>query len=595
MSEVKNITLTIDGQEVQVPPGTNLIHAGQKVGKFIPHFCYNPGLKVVGQCRMCFVDVEGMPKLATACSTFATEGMKVQTESPKVKAAQNSTLEFTLLNHPLDCPICDRGGECKLQDYTYEFGPPTSRMVDEKELKEKHKHVSAEVVLDQERCILCTRCVRFSADVDGRGELVVNERGHHNVIDVFENRPMLSNFSGNVVDLCPVGALTAQDFRFQARPWELKRHDAVCTGCSVGCSIEVHTKHRHFGIARPDGRAPIPQIVRLMPRENLSINEYWMCDKGRWGYHFHNDDAKRIHEPKLRRTKGGELSDVSLKEIQVALDQVTGSWEFWANDSVPHELLAWSKELAQSWTSRGRTVGALNANDFGKEFLTHWASRSSSPWFAGQASWTGIDHVVATVDVRTLETITPILALKLGQRVREGKIKWSVRKSDAMFDSADNLEKTAYLAPSPHQSADITSLAKIPANAKVLVLWTGTNSRGLVNEGLAPTELVAASLAGKSPKGPVFFVNQSTQNSIAPELLAYLSKAPFLVVADSFDSELTKIANVVLPLTPLYETSATLTSVEGIRQLSKGIHIEHPNVPSLKRGDQFISPALRLI
>jgi ferredoxin len=578
------VTLTIDGTEVVVNPGTPLIKAAEAAGRYIPHFCYHPGLTVVGQCRMCFVEVAGMPKLATACSTSVGEGMNVQTNSEKVKAGQNATLEFTLLHHPLDCPICDRGGECKLQDYTYEYGPPRSRMEDEKKLHDKHRPISEQVILDQERCILCTRCVRFSAEVDGKEELVVMNRGSANVVDVFEGRPFSSKYSGNVVDLCPVGALTAKDFRFEARPWELRRHEAVCTGCSGGCNIEVHTKQRNPSIPRPNDPLPRPRIERLVPRENMQVNEWWMCDRGRWGYHFHNEDEKRLASP-----------SASLRDIQAQLEAQKGPWEFWIDDSLPHEGIAWAKELAKSWSERGRQVTGLNVSAFGDAFLKRWAARGGSPWFAGPAEWAGIKKVVAPWTDRELENVAGILALRLGQALRKGKLAWEKREASELFKEGDDLATTAYLSPVPTSEEELKALDRVPAEAKLLVMWSRYNSRGLLNEGLAPVQLLGRELAARVPKGPVFYFGQRTQNAMPRELVEYLSKAPFLVVADSFRSELSDKAQVVLPLTPLYESESTATNLENRRQSSRGIHLGHPNLPELKRGGPVVQPSLRLL
>lgn len=592
--------VTIDGFEVTVPAGSTIIQAAQKIAKYIPHFCYHPGLTVVGQCRMCFVEIEGAPKLATACSQPVAEGMKIHTASPKVKAGQNSTLEFTLLNHPLDCPICDRGGECKLQDYTYEYGPPLSRMVDDKLVKDKHRPISEEVILDQERCILCTRCVRFSSEVDGRNELTVQNRGSSNVIDVFEGRPVSSPFSGNVVDICPVGALTAQDYRFAARPWELKRFSAVCTGCAVGCNVEIHTKNRHPGIVRPDKAPPVPEIVRLVPRDNLDVNTWWMCDKGRWGYHFHND-LPRLLTPQARRTKAGELEDVSLKEIQLLLEQNgaengnTAPWEFWIDDSVPHEGIAWAKEILQSWVSRGRNVNpVLNPAPFATPFLKAFAERAPSPWTAGAAEWDEIRTVVSPYTYRELESRVPILSLRLGQLVRKGLLKWEVTPTNKI-EAAKDLAQTAYLVDAPANAAELKALQALPSDAKLLYLFNECNARGLLNEGIAPLEVLREDLASRKPQGPVFYFGQRTQNPVRPELAHYLAQAPFVVVADSFASELSKIASVILPLSPLYETHSTLTNLENRRQSSAGVEINHPNYASIQRGNAFINPSLRLL
>jgi NADH dehydrogenase/NADH:ubiquinone oxidoreductase subunit G len=597
------IKLSIDGMEVEVPPGSTIIQAASKSGKMIPHFCYHPGLSVVGQCRMCFVEIEGAPKLATACSTPVAANMKVLTASEKVKAGQNATLEFTLLNHPLDCPICDRGGECKLQDYTYDYGPPLSRMGEDKVLRDKHKPVSEQVVLDQERCILCTRCVRFSSEVDGRTELVVNERGNAGVIDVFEDRPMKSVFSGNVVDLCPVGALTAKDYRFAARPWELEKHESLCTGCSVGCNVEIHTKHRHPGIVRPDKSLPRPELVRLMPRENLAVNEWWMCDKGRWGYHFHNNDTERLTQVLGRRTQ--KLESMSLKEIQVQIDQAAGEWSFWIADSVAHEGISWVKELVASWKSRGRNVNAeINSSPWAKEFLRVWAGKSASPWFAGAADWSSVETVVAPfAHYRDLESIVPILSLKIGSRVRQGKLKWVHRpeaQPHTQTMSGEDLAKTAFLVPVPKNQDDLKHLEALPAAAKVLILWTQANSRGLLNEGIVPLEAQAHWLSNNRAQGPMFIVHQRTQNSSSgeagfKEFQQYAASSRFRVVADSFATPLSETAHAVLPLAPLYESAISLTSLENHRQHGKGIKIHHPNEAYLERGASFVSPALKLL
>jgi NADH dehydrogenase/NADH:ubiquinone oxidoreductase subunit G len=600
VSDKPQVKLIIDDVEVSVPAGTTILKASEKLGKSIPHFCYHDGLPIVGQCRMCYVEIEGQKKLATSCSTTVTEGMKVKTDSPAVKQGQNSTLEFVLLDHPLDCPICDRGGECKLQDYTYEHGPSRSRMIDEKELLLKHHPISEQVVLDQERCILCTRCVRFSSHVDGRGELVVNERGSHACINVFEDRPMESKFSGNVVDLCPVGALTAKDFRFKARPWELRKHSAICTGCSTGCNIEIHTKHRHTGIPRPDGSLPKPKIERLVPRENLLVNDYWMCDRGRWGYHFHNEDNNRLHDPMLRRKKGSHLEKASLKEIQLVLDEAgkNAAWEFWISDEASHEEIAWAKELQKSWGERGRKISAkLNPTEFSDKILAALDARKVSPWFSGEVLFVGIKTVVSTYDsYRDLEDVLPMLALKLGQKVRHEGVKWVVRSAEAMNDAGDDLASTVYLVPVPKRDADLAALAKIPAAAKALVLWGSANSRGLVNEGIAPLQSLRAALEGVSPKGPVVVFGQTSNLAKNTALTEYLKKAPFVVVVDSFSSAWTETADVVLPIEPLFESDMTLTNLFNMKQESRGIQIHHPNYESIRRGAPSpVSPALRLI
>ena len=588
--EIKTVKLTIDNQEVEVPAGTTVLKAAEKLGKEVPHFCYHDGLSIVGQCRMCYVEIEGMPKLMTSCSTTAGDGMKVSTDSPLVKKGQNATLEFVLLDHPLDCPICDRGGECKLQDYTYEHGPSRSRMIDQKEELLKHKSVSKEVMLDQERCILCTRCVRFSSEVDGRTELVVNERGSHSVINVFDDRPMESKFSGNVVDLCPVGALTAKDFRFKARPWELREHDGICSGCAVGCNIEIHTKHRGPGIPRPDGTPSKPAVDRLMPRENKSVNDWWMCDKGRWGYHYHNNDAGRVMEPMIRRSQDAGLSRVSFKEMQVMLDRAfemhSDAWSFWATDSASHEQLEWLEKLQKSWSDRGRRVDAgINNNAFGAKVLKALDAKKSSPWFSGEVSFDGITKVISTEEsYRDLEDLAPIVALKLGQKVRNGKITWEKRSLANFSQGADDAATTAYLTPAPTNDAELAGLESLPASAKTLILWSTLNARGLCNSGIAPVESVAKNLG--TAKGPVFIAAQKLNADYSPEFLAFVKSAPFVVVMDAFESELTALADVVLPVESFYNCRSSVTNMLNMKQLSKGISIQHPSIESIRKGSE---------
>jgi NADH-quinone oxidoreductase subunit G len=283
-------TLRIDGVEVTVPAGTSILEAARSVGIEVPHYCYHPGLTVVGQCRMCQVDVEKMPKLATACNTAVAEGMVVSTRSPRVEKARRAVLEFYLLNHPLDCPICDRGGECPLQDYTMKYGPGESRSAEEKVHRVKHRVLGPHVVFDAERCILCTRCVRFCQEVPRTGELGVFSRGDRSEINLFPGQALDNAYSGNVVDLCPVGALTSRAYRFQARPWDLVRHtESVCPLCSSGCNVVLDVRHRQQG----------EELLRVRPRENQAVNRWWICDEGRYGS-LTLSDPGRLHQATWR-------------------------------------------------------------------------------------------------------------------------------------------------------------------------------------------------------------------------------------------------------------------------------------------------------
>ncbi|HWI53469.1 MAG TPA: 2Fe-2S iron-sulfur cluster-binding protein, partial [Symbiobacteriaceae bacterium] len=227
------VTLTIDGRTVQVPKGTNLVEAAKKVGIEIPVFCYHPKLDPAGVCRMCLVQVEKIPKPQAACTTPVAEGMVVTTNTPVIQSLRKGALEFLLINHPLDCPVCDKGGECDLQDLTFAHGPSTSRMQDAKILKNKAQDLGNFIVLDNERCILCRRCVRFDNEVATEGNLIIEERAHFNTVTTMEGERYDSYFSGNTIEICPVGALTSELYRFKARPWDLAKVESVCSMCSV--------------------------------------------------------------------------------------------------------------------------------------------------------------------------------------------------------------------------------------------------------------------------------------------------------------------------------------------------------------------------
>ena len=265
----ETVKLTIDGREVEAPKGMLLIEAAKLIGLDIPVFCYEPRLKPVGACRMCLVQIEKLPRLQTACTTPVAADMVVHTTTSDVVRAQNGVLELLLANHPLDCPICDKGGECPLQDNTFRYGPGASRFTEEKRHKEKAFPLGPEIVLDRERCIMCYRCVRFHQEIPGDEALAAVERGADSEIATLDGEPYTSIFAGNTIELCPVGALTSRQYRFKSRPWDLVRTPSVCSGCAVGCNIEVHSRSE--------------SVLRLVSRQNKAIDDGWLCDRGRFG------------------------------------------------------------------------------------------------------------------------------------------------------------------------------------------------------------------------------------------------------------------------------------------------------------------------
>jgi NADH-quinone oxidoreductase subunit G len=266
-----SVTLTIDGMSVTVKKGTNVLEAARALGIDISAFCYHPGLPIVAQCRQCLVAVEKNPKLQPSCQQVVADGMVVHTTDPQSTLARKQLLEFTLLNHPIDCPICDKAGECTLQRLYFDHDNQDSRVDVPKVHKQKVVDLGPTVVLDQERCILCSRCIRTCDEVAGEHQLEFAHRGDHEVLTTAPGAQLDNPYSLNTVDVCPVGALTSKDFRFTMRAWELEATPSVCNGCATGCNIEIHHKN---------GRA-----WRLVPRENQDVNKYWMCDEGRLTYH----------------------------------------------------------------------------------------------------------------------------------------------------------------------------------------------------------------------------------------------------------------------------------------------------------------------
>jgi len=282
------VNVSVDGVEVQVPKGLGLVETAAAAGIEIPVFCYEPRLgPPIGACRMCLVEVEGMPKLQAGCTLTATDGLVVKTAASSEKAAdgQDATLELILVNHPLDCPICDKGGECPLQDLTFRWGPGNTRMRFPKRTLDKPIPISPLIALDRERCILCYRCTRFSEEVAEDGQLIAKNRGPQSVIATFREEPYRGRFSGNVIELCPVGALTSTSYRFEARPWEIQNVPTVCGMCPVGCNVSATTR---------EGR-----VRRMLSRNHPEVDRGWLCDKGRFAF-GHLQAHDRVVDP-LRR------------------------------------------------------------------------------------------------------------------------------------------------------------------------------------------------------------------------------------------------------------------------------------------------------
>ena len=338
----------LDGKTVEFEPGEKILSAAMRAGIQIPHYCYHPGMSVVATCRMCMVDVIDMgngrpaPKLQTSCSMDAVEGMKVETMNEKVKDAKELVMEYLLINHPLDCPICDQSGECVLQDYSFEFGSGKSEMEYSKRVY-GWRDIGTFVALERNRCIHCTRCDRFTREITGTNEFGMFNRGHELTVDTYSDRPMTNQFQGNMADICPVGAITEKEFRFKRRVWKLKKTPSICVGCSTGCNVTIEYDKN--------------EVFRLKPRDNPDVNRWWMCDQGRLTYKDLNIRENRIAHP-LGKTAEG-FQEISwenafsairekISELQPTSNEVIGLVDTHASNE---ELYLFKKLLKEGFDS----------------------------------------------------------------------------------------------------------------------------------------------------------------------------------------------------------------------------------------------------
>jgi NADH-quinone oxidoreductase subunit G len=305
------VKIYIDDRELEASEGLTILRAAEGAGIHIPHFCYHPAFPPEGSCRMCLVEIEGLPKLELACSTIVREGMRVHTTSERVVEARKAVLEFLLAEHPLDCPICDKAGECKLQDYFEEYGFFESQFKEAKEKREKKVRISQNLILDRERCILCTRCVRFLNEITKTQDAGVLQRGIHSEIGIYESELIDNNYAGNLAELCPVGAITDTDFRFKTRAWFLVKKESICPLCSRGCNIFIDY---HPGQAR----IPMTQrVYRIRARENPDVNQFWICDFGR--YHYSYLDQGR--QDKILLKKEGRDTELSWEKTLLIITE----------------------------------------------------------------------------------------------------------------------------------------------------------------------------------------------------------------------------------------------------------------------------------
>jgi NADH-quinone oxidoreductase subunit G len=604
MTNGEEITLVVDGVEVRAPAGIMLVDAAKHGDVEIPVFCYEPKLgHPVGACRMCLVEIEGIPKLQTACSTPVRDGMVVYTQTDRVKEAQNAVVEFLLVNHPLDCPVCDKGGECPLQDISMGWGPGKSRAIDPKRHFQKPIPLSPLIKIDRERCILCYRCVRFSQEVAEDEQLQLLGRGASTFVGTFDDRPYIAPFHGNIIELCPVGALTSDVYRFRARPWDIEDAGTVCTLCPSQCNIKLTVRDE--------------RIERVLARDNFEVDDGWLCDKGRFGYQA-IESPDRITEPMIRR--GGALVPVTWEEALEAA--ATGLREAGERAAA---IVGGSSSNEEGYLAQRIVRGALGSphvistydNGGDRDLLVEL----TRPELAASVSDIDGAESVLVLGTDPLHSM-PIIDLRIRKVVRRNGTRLAVA-TDRPSAIDGVAEETARYGPGAMASfvealaaeagtdvddsatgemgADAERIAGIlrpgstvivcagePSlaladlaarlDAKLLEVPAGANGRGLrevgcvpaagpgfaeTRAGLDPTNLCEALTEGDVDAA--FLVNADPVRDApnGPAWSEALQKAKFVLAVSMFEDASTKHADVVFPAESYAEKEGTVTHPDG--------------------------------
>jgi NADH-quinone oxidoreductase subunit G len=607
------ITLVVDGVEVQAPQGEMLVDAAKHGDVEIPVFCYEPKLgQPVGACRMCLVEVEGIPKLQTACSTPVRDGMVVYTQTDRVREAQSAVVEFLLVNHPLDCPVCDKGGECPLQDISMGWGPGKSRVIDPKRHFQKPIPLSPLIKIDRERCILCYRCVRFSQEIAEDEQLQLLERGASSFVGTFDDRPYIAPFHGNIIELCPVGALTSDAYRFRARPWEIEDAGTVCTLCPSQCNIKLTVRDE--------------RIQRVLARDNSEVDDGWLCDKGRFGYQA-IESADRITEPMIRR--GGELVPVSWDEALEAA--ATGLRE--AGESAA-AIVGGSSSNEEGYMAQRIMRKALGSphviSSFDEGRDRNLLLDPARPELGASVSDLDGAESILVLGTDPLHSM-PIIDLRIRKVVRRNGTRLAVA-TDRPTALDGGAEETARYAPGfvngfisalaaeagaeeyergPDElGADAERIAGVLRPGSTVIVWAGAASRALVDlarrlgakllevpdgangrglrevgctpvagpglaevsAGLAGSDLCEAFVGGGL--NAAFLVNADPVRDApnGPEWSEALQKAKFVLAISMFEDASTKHADVVFPAESYAEKEGTVTHPDGrLQRVRPGI------------------------
>jgi NADH-quinone oxidoreductase subunit G len=565
------VTVTIDGIDVVVPKGTLLVEAAKLIQRDVPVYCYHPKLGPAGLCRICLVEIEGTPKLQIACNTPVADKMVVHTLSSAANEGRRAVLELLLLNHPLDCPICDKGGECDLQDYSMAYGQGASRLADVKSSKPKAVDLGPTIVLDEERCVLCLRCVRFDEIITGEQSLRTDDRGAHAIIATATGEPYHSDFSGNVTELCPVGALTSKTYRFKSRPWDNHRTTTTCMQCSVGCQMHV------------DARVATVQRTMSVPEDD-AISDGWLCDRGRYNVGYVNDD-RRLTQPLYRQN--GEW-------IQIGWDDAIGLWATAVRDAI-------AKNGAAS-------VGAIGGGRLLNEeafLLQHvyrslgvenldWRSGRQHRAYPGNTGGTHVDLENAQCIItfgRSAAQLAPVLDLRIRKAVRhkgatlitvgdQGSAPGVRSVRAATFaDAQKAMPKTATRfavvwdgSPSTEKDAVEAWAGALPAGSVVHTFIPGeqANARGAEAIGMLPRgagqdtqAMFETARDGKLGVLALLGVNPVLHWPDRQLALDALKKTPFVVVSELFMTETAEHATLVLPACSAFEKSGTTTNLAG--------------------------------
>ena len=596
------VEIELDGKKVEVPPGSMVMHAADKAGTYIPHFCYHKKLSIAANCRMCLVEVEKAPKPMPACATPVTQGMVVRTKSDKAIKAQQSVMEFLLINHPLDCPICDQGGECQLQDLAVGYGGVTSRYEEEKRVV-FHKDVGPLISMEEmSRCIHCTRCVRFGQEVAGIMELGMSHRGEHAEIETFVGQSVDSELSGNMIDICPVGALTSKPFRYQARTWELSRRKSVSPHDSTGANLIVQVKNH--------------RVMRVVPLENEAVNECWIADRDRFSYESLNG-PDRLTQPMLKQ--GGEWKEV---DWQTALEYVANGLRQVHADhgAAAVGLVASPHSTVEELYLAGALVRALGSQNIDTRLR---AADYANAAPAGSARWLGLpiaelsslDRVLVVGS--SLRKDHPLFAQRIRQAARKGaqvNVLWDASQDWALpvkqavqadagywavalagiagaVAEANGVAAPAHVEVTDAARAVATSLlsgerkAVLLGNAAAhheqassllaLAQWIGQQTGARVGYLTEAANTVGAQLVGALPAAGGLNATQMLTGGLKAAVLLNvepgadtavcsqgLQQAEMVVTLSPFKTNL-DVSDVLLPIAPFTETSGSFVNAEG--------------------------------